>query len=285
MVQYRMPKKAVIKKAKKHHGHKKRMGFNRKIDKVPEVALHMPLKKGCQMFPDRYFVTARTDYLNGFSLAGAPGALAIFQLDVFANTFIGTIGGNIGGSTGRGTYTYTQQVPAGLSYLLGDNNAGAGGLGGLAPYFNYRIHSSKIKVSWVPTLSAIATNSANTTLVIFPTIAPTTSYMNMSESQYCEQPYARVRDYPANITTTTKPMTNTMSTLRIWGDQYKATVESGVFDASYITNPSKTWRWSVSVFSTAASVQDFSIAGTIRVELEQDIEFFNRNNYTSTTSI
>lgn len=268
-------------KPKNKNKFKKIKRFDHKLAaKIKETHMICPYRHGTQMFPDKYTAIGRINFNEAVSIPGTAGVQAKYFVTMYANQCTNSNGPSIN-NNGAGFGSFTNNVPAGLQYLLGDGNAGTAGIGGQAPYLKYRVTQSTIVVSYTPDNIA---NNANSTLIVFPYNAGTAlagAWQSMQLSQLQEQPYAKTINLPSYSTTKASKIVIKMPTLTICGDAFKSTIENGSFDGTYNTNPSNLWMWGVAIYTTYSNLNSYALYGTLSVDQYQKIDFFSRNTYQS----
>jgi len=224
-----------------------------------------------QMFPDRLRTVAKTIVNYGVSINPGAGNNGNFWFQKIANCLnTNNYNVNLGGYSGT-------IAPSGISYLLGDSNQGGSNAGGNAPYYNYRVYKSRVRVRFLglPNLAG-----ANAILTVVPLLGYASSvFAGMSNTQVCEQPYAKWMLINALPYGPVPTVVNQMSSLELYGDKFKSTLESGQYDGNWNSAPSNQWQWLIALQTMAATVANYTLIGTVVVEIEDDVEFFSRNTY------
>lgn len=168
---------------------------------------------------------------------------------------------------------YSVNVPSGLAYLLSTTTSS----GSNAPYSHIRILSSKIKVELAPTSTAL---TVPLTLCIVPTLDAT--FTGASRTQYSEQPFAKQRMITlANTSGRPIAMIHKMSTQKLFGLKYKASLEDFQFLGTGTADPTKLWYWHVILNTADGSSQNLNNI-LFRITMEYYGEFSDRNVYNTT---
>lgn len=241
-----------------------------------EVTVVMPLTRQCRLFPDRYFACGRVIFDQNLAPIGTSGFDSSYKSNIFGNQCTyQTVADAWANGAGISPFSVAA-VPSGMNSLLGSPQIG----GALHPFSYYRIHSSKIKVTYIPDIDS---QNANCRLAVFPSITDDQTVFDSLNSQtITEQRYCKYVDMTAISYNKPFSVTNEMTTLKIAGDHYGATMESSQFDitpgTTYVVKP---WLWNISVTTLKSSVTQFKIGGSLSIEIVHDIEFFNNNQLSS----
>lgn len=261
---------------------KRRRAYKKRRRNTPgkEVTLHIPFKRGCQMFPDRYIVKGHTQYSFSILNNGSAGVQAYYDIMLVSNAITANNGPAFSNAGHTGFGSFSTNVPAGCYYLLGDSNKGGSGQGANAPYGLYRVNSSFIKVTITPVM---VSNASPIEVVIYPS----TQYSNLGQmlgaptGSVAEQPYAKNKQFGMNSMDQSKSISSSMSTLRLVGDRYKSSLENGSFDGNLGSLPVFQTFWNIRTSTISASSVAYALSYSAVVDLYQDIEFFFRNTYIS----
>jgi len=263
-----MPKRSARRGRKRKYDEMAAPGYFNDRIKGPSDTV---VPKSLQMYPDRKLVTARTTINYAVSINNGAGNNGAYWFQKVANCInTNNFNVNLAGYLGAA-------VPSGVSYLLGDSNQGGSNAGGNAPYFAYRVHKSRVKVTFLalPNLSG-----CNALLCVTPLLGySSTVFQSMGNTQLAEQPRTRTRLINALPYGPAPVVTNECSTAEIYGDRFKSTIENGQYDGNWSSAPSNQWQWVISLQTLAASVANYTLIGTVYVEFTDDIEFFSRNTF------
>lgn len=238
-----------------------------------ECTVTIPLTHSLQLYPDRYKARGRSVVTVTIAQTGSSGVAQYFNLQFVGNSLINNYAVN------GGSFSGNSAVPSGIAGLLGSTNPGSAGVGAYAPYSKYRITAAVIRVRYVP--DSTSTN-ATSVLSVFPNEGSAPGDFNgMTLSQVAEQAYVVTTYIPQTCTTAPQLLKNSATTLRVFGDKFKSTIENGLFDGVYNGAPTAVWQFVISL-NTIATVANYSLNGTMLVEVDQDIEFFDRNTLRTT---
>lgn len=223
------------------------------------------LPRNINFFPDTYTTSCSLQ----LEVTSASGTGAAF---VFKGNSLDLVGPAI--STGTTAYpvatTFTANAPAGLRYLLANNNVA----GASAPYSQYRIKGSRIEVYAFP-----PSGNAND-MVVFPNT--NLQFTGSTSTQLMEQPNAVVRTWDnARQTVPLTPLVNYQSTQRMFGLSDPLLLEDGSYDGTASLDPQYPWYWHVvssSFADTGAEVR------AMRIRITYFVQFFDRNNFNSTVA-
>lgn len=133
---------------------------------------------------------------------------------------------------------FVGNVPSGLFYLLSSSNAA----GAIAPYQQFRIHSSSIRVTFATNPPAIGGGS---TIPIYVYIIPSvqSTLAGMSNSQLEEQPYCK-RYIITTLMTKALTIKHSMLSTKIWGDAPESIYENE-YSGTPAANPQNVWYWHI----------------------------------------
>jgi hypothetical protein len=190
--------------------------------------------------------------------------------------------------TGLSFTSFTNNVPSGLAFLLGNNVTTSGST---APYSRYRVLGSHCNVQWLGNTSVAASAVYEGVRVIcFPHITDSpgvynhTSISAMNTSQLMEQPYCKTILSPHVQSTMPIVINNSITTLKMFGLRYNSSLEADVNFSGYINGsssynpPNNRFDWVVIVASADNSA---SITGDIVIYVDLDVEFTSRNSFTT----
>lgn len=196
--------------------------------------------------------------------------------------------GPCGSYTGNSFTSFTNNVPSGLAFLLGNNATTSGST---SPYSKYRVYNSSINVQWLGNTSvAASTIYEGTRVIVFPHITDSSSSYNhtgisaMNTSQLMEQPYCKTILSPHLQNNKPIIINHKMSTLKMFGLRYNSSLEanddfSGFISGSSAYNPpNNKFDWVVIIASADNSA---SITGDVVIYVDLDVEFISRNSFTT----
>lgn len=242
------------------------------------IALTCPYRGGNMMLPDTYRAVGHTNYIQAIQ-SGAASTETTQIIIIAFNDKSNQFNKYFWNGTNWTSSTANIQ-PAGLFYLLGDPDRSGVGQGGNAPYLRGRVNKSTIKVRWIPTQDG--THPVSSRICVFPTNSDPRSTLAgiggvMNLGTLSEQPYCKTFDFPWQTTTMAKPMINSIGTLKLMGDRFRSSIESGEFDFEYDTTPAYELYWVVSVTTIGANAAYYVQSGTLEIDMFDHIELFNRN--------
>ena len=128
----------------------------------------------------------------------------------------------------------------------------AGGVNTGAVYSFYRIVSATVRALIQSTSSSAGASG------IF-VIVPSTDYSNLgnvntySLQTFQEYPYNTKRHISSTIMNSGVTLKNTMSTKKMWGLRYAASLEDASYDGQFGTNPTALWGWNFAWFPDSSS--------------------------------
>jgi hypothetical protein len=196
--------------------------------------------------------------------------------------------GPAGTYTGLSFSSFTNNVPTGLNFLLGNNLVGTGAT---SPYSKYRVYSSSIDVQWLGNTSvAASTIYEGTRTIVLPHITDTpgsynhTGLSSMTTSQLMEQPFCKSILSPHLQNNKALHVRHQMDTLKMFGLRYQSSLEAdsnfsgNITASSTYSPPNNKWDWVVIIASADNSA---TITGDIVINVDYDVEFTSRNSFTS----
>jgi len=189
---------------------------------------------------DRLFIPLQ--YNQQFNLSSTSGALAVYQVS--------------GNSAFDPDYTSTGQQPEGYDQFAS-----------LFQY--YRVHGSKIKVSFASVNTTAATQTVNIALVPRNDVSTESTMQNAMVA-----PFSRA--YSGNISSLGNIMLrDSMKTTKIYGLPPKGLKYMDGWQASISTDPTNEWTWGIYLQSIDGSTSTTFI---VNVEVIYYIEFYQRAN-------
>jgi len=220
----------------------------------------IPVRSGRMIgpFPDRYRAWLRADMVG--TLSGG----TIQTLTFYGN------GQHLLGPQSNWTGTYASNAPSGLYNLLSAPTTS----GSVAPYGAYRVIRSTSRFQYVPSSS----NAIATSVVLWPSTQG--SYYTSSQTQYKEQPFAKNILVPATLSTPPRVLSHSMRTAEMFGVSNEAVISEQNYSSSAGSNPPSPWFWQVAINSIDGST---SFSGDWVMDIVYEVEFFSRNQYTSST--
>jgi hypothetical protein len=190
--------------------------------------------------------------------------------------------------TGLSFTSFTNNVPTGLAFLLGNNVTAAGST---SPYAKYRVYGSSIDVQWVGNTSVAASAVyEGTRIIVIPHVTDTpgvynhTGLSSMSTSQLMEQPYSKSFLSPHIQQAKPLHIHHRMTTLKMFGLRYQASLEADVGYSGTINGsssyapPNNKFDWVVILASADNSA---TVTGDIVINIDYDVEFTSRNSFTT----
>jgi hypothetical protein len=268
------------KSGKKFHSKKKYNVFRpSKAAPQKQITLTCPKISRLQMFPDVYRATGHTAIVQSVSLSTS-ATNSVYQIQLITNGIHNNFGTMTNQSGTVGAVGST--VPSGISYLLGDSNASSGNAGGNAPYISYRVTNQTIKVTWMPSdiLNIVTTQPfgcASMVVVNFSNFGLINNYLT-SPQNLTEQMYAKHKIYPSFSTGAPQTITNSCTTLQLWGDRYKSNIEDPAFAGTYNTSPTNETFCIITFTTLGANSVNYALNGSFIIDQWCDYEFFGRNS-------
>lgn len=276
-----MPVKIHInKKLKKHlpdHLYKKAM--------QPQVKKASLYKSLCTIFPKRMRTRLHFAWNVALNNLGTP------QIYVFKGNDVLRCGPSQA-LTGNISTSFSANNPSGLLFLLSSN---AVVTGAVAPYNQYRVYGSSMKMSIQPTTSAAsAATYEGVRAILLPASTDGegsynhTSLSAQSTNSLLEQPKVRSVVLPKILTTKSVVLKATQSTQNQFGFRYPSTIEATpildgqISAAATYALPQLIWNW-VSFIRSADD--NASVTADVQWDIHYDVEFFNRNTATSATPV
>jgi hypothetical protein len=196
--------------------------------------------------------------------------------------------GPAGTYTGLSFSSFTNNVPTGLNFLLGNNVVTSGAT---SPYSKYRVYGSSIDVQWLGNTSvAASTIYEGTRCIVLPHITDSPGVYNhtgisaMTTSQLMEQPFCKSILSPHLQNNKAIHVRNKMNTLKMFGLRYQSSLEADANFAGLINGssayspPNNKWDWVVIIASADNSA---TITGDIVINVDYDVEFTSRNSFTT----
>jgi hypothetical protein len=169
------------------------------------------------------------------------------------------------------TGSFASNVPTGLSYLLSSNATA----GSTAPYNTYFVRRSRITVELSPSASA----NIPILMCLVPSMAATPSLAGQNLQSIIEQPYSVHRELTTLQANVVK-LSNIMTTQKANGLQYVSNLENIAYRGTVVTTtPSNQWWWNLVIGSVDATT---NCSGFYNVYIEYEVEFLNRNTFSTT---
>lgn len=233
-----------------------------------------------QIYPDimRTKMKASIDRVGAHTVGGASQVLSFY--------------GNQITSPGVGpqfnfTGSFATNYPSGCFQLIGSQTpTGGTTIGGTfvpnGVYSRYRVLSSSISVHFVPADASGVVGDAGFEVYILPNTLPASAKAipgMLTNEQLREQPYVKYLFAPASITGKALALRHHMTTAKMFGLRYKSLLEAQEYAGTSLSGVTNTWVWDVYINSpTSLGTNDY----VLYTDIEYDIEFFDRNNITST---
>lgn len=275
-----MKTKKHYKKAGKAYVKKRAGRFKGKstVAKIPKT-----LTQG--LFPDIYRTVARTIIYEDFGTGTAYSAstpLAKY-IELKGNGFFTSASTYFQGGIGpkfNSSGVFANAFPSGLGYLLGlYDNSGGGHIGGNSPYYKYRINKSTIRLDIAGIPNSV---NGNFQVAILPSDTPALSLSAMTSVQFAEQPFCKTKMFSAyDLMGKAIKMSHTMSTLKVIGDKYKSSMETGQFDGAASSDPAQIWTWIIRWDNLLPNAIAYAVTGNMKITIDHHVEFFDRNPFTS----
>lgn len=169
---------------------------------------------------------------------------------------------------------FANNCPTGIATMLGSVPS----TGSFSPYYQFLVHKASMKV----TMEAFTTNnSAPTFLIIVP--SSSSNFAAMTIDQIREQPFAREKIINNTTTGEVIALSNTISMRKLFGWKYPSTIEAGLYNGNYNTDPGVPAYFHVVIGSVVGSAGN--INGYAQFKLDQQVELYNRNILTSSPPV
>lgn len=267
MAQHKRPRRRHHRKGRKGRG---KIGAMKKFVKREEFTniTTVKLLKGVeQMFPDRMFVKLRDEINITWSISSGT---AIQAFAILGNGLHLSISGTpdsganpVTVGTGSGIY--------GLGNLLGGNST----FNSTGPYNQYRIHSTGIYCEHQMSGGSSTTSSSYLAIVPMTTqsMADLGNVNTFNVLTFAEMPYSKTMNLAGLTTNKGIRWRQSMSTAKMFGLKYRASLENAEYSGEYGANPTNTWAW---VFVNYVG-ESASIPSNTLIKIEYWIEFYDRN--------
>lgn len=225
-------------------------------------------------FPPTMRVKLECSQLINIGTQAAPAALP-YYISFAANALFGN--GAIVNSAAA-----TNIVPAGLIYLLGSPSLGGNAFANGAPYSQYRILgcNMRTKFALMPNVNFVQPN-----VVVASTPNTLPIQANGLVTNIIEQPNNKwtlvKQDHGASVT-----FNHNMTTSRIYAlkGEVRSNEYAGAIAAGVISLPTSLWYHNYTILAASTSTLATFIAGLV-VQLDYDVEFFNRNEMSSANPV
>jgi hypothetical protein len=185
------------------------------------------------------------------------------------------------------TGSFATNYPTGAFQLIGSQTPTGGTTIGAVfvpngVYSRYRVLSSSITIHFTPADTLGVVGDTGYEIYVLPNTLPASAKAipgMLTNEQLREQPYVKYLFTPASITAKVPVIRHHMTTAKMFGLRYKSLLEAQEYTGASLSGVTNSWVWDVYVSTIAtAGTNDYFIA----VDIEYDIEFFDRNNITST---